>query len=62
MGAIVQARGAQFASACEAGFATCAVLAFAAALLALRWLHPERSRRVLGTDVAQPQAAVIQAQ
>jgi MFS family permease len=62
MGAIVQARGTQFASACEAGFATCAVLAFAAALLALRWLHPERSRRVLGTAAAQPQAAAVQTQ
>jgi MFS family permease len=62
MGAIVQARGTQFASACETGFATCAVLAFAAALLALRWLHPDRSRRVLGAAAAQPQAAAVQTQ
>jgi MFS family permease len=62
MGAIVQARGTQLAGACETGFATCAVLAFAAALLALRWLHPERSRRVLGTAAAQPQPAAIQTQ
>jgi MFS family permease len=62
MGEIVQARGTRFASACEAGFATCAVLAIAAALLALRWLHPERSRRVLGTAAAQPQAAAVQTQ
>ncbi|PVX70873.1 sugar phosphate permease [Paraburkholderia unamae] len=57
MGAIVQARGAQFAGACETGFATCSVLAFAAALLALRWLHPERSRRELGTAAAHAQSS-----
>ena len=59
MGAIVQARGAQMASACEAGFATCTVLVIAAALFALRWLHPERSRRVLGSPAAQAQSSTV---
>ena len=60
MGAIVQMRGAQLASACEAGFATCAALALAAALCSLRWLHPERSRRALYDAAArQPQSTTV---
>ncbi len=59
MGAIVQARGAQVASACEMGFATNAILAVLAALLALRWLHPERSRHVLDAPAPHPQSSAI---
>jgi MFS family permease len=59
MGAIVQARGTQVAAACETGFATCAILAVLAALFALCWLHPERSRRVLDTTAPQPQSTAV---
>lgn len=59
MGAIVQARSGQMARACETGFATCAILAVLAALLALRWLHPERSRGGLDTPAPQPQSTPI---
>lgn len=59
MGAIVQARGAHMASACETGFATCAILCTLAALLALRWLHPERSRRVLSTPMPACKSAAV---
>jgi MFS family permease len=52
MGEIVQHGGA-LASACEKGFATCAVFVVIAALTALRWLHPERSRHVLDTSATQ---------
>jgi MFS family permease len=55
MGAIVQ-RGGSLASACELGFATCAILVVAAALFALRWLHPDRSRRVLAAPVTSAQS------
>ncbi|WP_232470854.1 MFS transporter [Caballeronia hypogeia] len=55
MGALVQ-RGGSLATACEQGFATCAALVVVAALLALRWLNPERSREVLATPLAAPDA------
>lgn len=60
MGAIVQrAGGGSLAGACEQGFATCAILVATAALCALRWLHPERSRRVLATPVASAQSTPV---
>lgn len=59
MGAIVQARGTQVASACEMGFATCAILSIIAALLALCWLHPERSRRALDTPLQACESPAI---
>lgn len=58
MGALVQ-RGGTIASACEQGFATCAVLVVAAALLALRFLHPERSRRVLSASAPEAQSTTV---
>jgi MFS family permease len=58
MGAIVQ-RGSSLATACEQGFATCAILVAAAALFALRWLHPDRSRRVLATPAASAQSTAV---
>ncbi|MBN3853736.1 MFS transporter [Paraburkholderia sp. Ac-20340] len=55
MGAIVQ-RGGSLTAACEQGFATCSILVVLAALLALRWLHPDRSRRVLATPAPSAQS------
>lgn len=58
MGALVQ-RGGPMSIACEQGFATCAVLVIAAALLALRWLHPERSRQVLSAPAPNAQSSAL---
>ncbi|BBU32482.1 MFS transporter (plasmid) [Burkholderia sp. THE68] len=44
IGRIVQAHGSTSAHAYELGFATSAGMLIVAALAALRWLHPERSR------------------
>jgi MFS family permease len=58
MGALVQ-RGGTMASACEQGFATCAVLVVIAALLALRFLHPERSRHVLSASATEAPSTTV---
>jgi MFS family permease len=47
MGRLVQAHGSVGDRAYETGFAACAVLLIVAALVGLRWLHPERSNRHL---------------
>nr|WP_061124306.1 MFS transporter [Caballeronia catudaia] len=52
IGRIVQANGGVSAHAYELGFATSAIMLIVAALVALRWLHPERSRRGAGEHVA----------
>ncbi|SAK59566.1 major facilitator transporter [Caballeronia temeraria] len=58
MGEIVQHGGAA-AQAYEKGFATCAILVVLAALVALSWLHPERSRRVLETTAAPARSTAV---
>jgi MFS family permease len=58
MGALVQ-RGGSLTVACEQGFATCSILVALAALLALRWLHPDRSRRVLATPARSTQSTAV---
>jgi MFS family permease len=58
MGFVVQ-RNVSLAHACELGFATCAALVVIAALLALRWLHPERSRHVLAAPAAHAQTTAV---
>jgi MFS family permease len=52
IGRIIQANGGAAAHAYELGFATSAVMLIVAALAALRWLHPERSRHAAGEHVA----------
>ncbi|KXV13440.1 MFS transporter [Caballeronia megalochromosomata] len=52
IGRIVQAHGSASAHAYELGFATSAAMLILAALAALRWLHPGRSRRTSGEQVA----------
>jgi MFS family permease len=52
IGRIVQAHDGASAHAYELGFATSAVLLIVAALVALRWLHPERARRASPERVA----------
>jgi len=52
MGRIVQSAGAGNGHAYENGFLIGAALLFVAALAALRWLHPERSNRVLSRRLA----------
>jgi sugar phosphate permease len=47
MGRFVQTRGIHDVSGYEMGFAVGAVLLAFAALVALRWLHPERMRQTL---------------
>lgn len=47
MGRIVQAHGSGNGHGYEIGIAACAVLMIGASLVALRWLDPERSQRVL---------------
>jgi MFS family permease len=59
MGRLVQ-RGGSLQLAYEKGFATCAILVILAALFALRWLHPERSRSVLAkADSAAAQSTAV---
>jgi MFS family permease len=57
MGSMVQ-RGNALAGAYEKGFATCAVMVFIAAFVALRWLHPARSKDALATPPAQVRSSV----
>lgn len=52
MGRIVQANGSGIGHVYELGFATGAVLLLVAALVGLRWLHPERSHRTLNRPAA----------
>ena len=52
IGRIVQAHDSASAHAYELGFATSAIMLTIAALVALRWLHPERSPRASGESVA----------
>ena len=52
MGHIVQTRGSVGAQAYELGFVAGAVLLVTAALVGLRWLHPERSNRSLNRSRA----------
>jgi MFS family permease len=56
IGRIVQAYGSTSAHAYELGFATSAVMLMVAALVALRWLHPDRTPRASSEPVA-PSAA-----
>jgi MFS family permease len=56
MGRIVQTYGNTNSHAYELGFAVSAVLLLAAALAALRWLHPERSFQTLKHFAAQATA------
>jgi MFS family permease len=51
MGRIVQNAGHPASHAYESGFVIGAALLFVAALAALRWLHPERSNRVLSARI-----------
>ncbi|WP_342753396.1 MFS transporter [Caballeronia novacaledonica] len=52
IGRIVQAHGSTTARAYELGFMTSAAMLILAALVAWRWLHPERSRRAASEPVA----------
>lgn len=52
MGRIVQVRGSVGDQAYELGFVVGAVLLIVAALIGLRWLHPERSNRALQRTTA----------
>jgi MFS family permease len=52
MGRIVQTHGSVGAQAYELGFVAGAVLCVVAALVGLRWLHPERSSRALNRSHA----------
>jgi MFS family permease len=56
MGRLVQLYGSGNSHAYEFGFVLSAVLLTAAALAALRWLHPERSHRTLNPIVTQAAA------
>jgi MFS family permease len=56
MGGIVQTYGSTNSHAYELGFAVSAVLLLAAALAAVRWLHPERSLQTLKHFAAQATA------
>jgi MFS family permease len=56
IGRLVQSYASTGAHAYEAGFAVTAALLMFAALVALRWLHPERSQRTL-KDTATPLTA-----
>jgi MFS family permease len=58
MGGIVQ-RGGPLAIAYEKGFATCAILVILAALFALRWLHPDRSRNMLSASSTQTPSTAV---
>ncbi|KND61310.1 Permease of the major facilitator superfamily [Candidatus Burkholderia verschuerenii] len=56
MGGIVQ-KGSSMTAACELGFATCSILVVLAALLALRWLNPDRSKQALAASAIPTQSS-----